>query len=416
MIGQLRKKFILINMTLVSLVLAVVAGVVVFSTAESARRETENALYGCMQQREPLRPEIAARGGRGPGALPDGLPELNRTAVFWVEAGQDGAILTQNTSQVDIDDATLQAVTAAALDAAQDSGVLTDPALRFLRQTTPAGTVRVAFADRSAEQDTVRRTALRIGLAVLGALAAFGAISVFLARWALRPVETAWQQQRQFVADASHELKTPLTVILAGAELMARHPDETVAQQRPRLDSIREEGARMKQLIDDLLFLARADALRTPELTAVDWSEVTESAALAFESVAFEKGVTLESRIAPGLTVQGDQPRLTQLTEILLDNACKYAGGPRRVTLTLRPCGGGMAALAVANTGDTLPPEQLDHLFERFYRADPARTAGGHGLGLASAQSIAAGHHGRIRAESAGGVTTLTVTLPLTAG
>ena len=278
-------------------------------------------------------------------------------------------------------------------------------------QQTPEG-LRIGFADRSSEIATIRRTALRLAAVGVLALAAFGAVSVFLARWALRPVEQAWQQQRQFVADASHELKTPLTVILASAELMARHPEQTAAQQRQWLDSIREEGGRMKQLIEDLLFLTRADALRTPELSAVDWSEITESAALAFESVSFEQGVALDVDIAPGLTVLGSAPQLTQLAEILLDNACKYAAGSRHVTLMLRPAGSD-GVLTVSSTGETLTQEQLSHLFERFYRADPARAAGGHGLGLAIAQSIAHTHRGRIKAQSAGGVTTFTVTLPL---
>ena len=201
-------------------------------------------------------------------------------------------------------------------------------------------------------------------------------------------------------------------MILASAELMARHPEQTAAQQRQWLDSIREEGSRMKQLIEDLLFLARADALRTPELSAVDWSEITESAALAFESVSFEQGVALDVDIAPGLTVLGSAAQLTQLAEILLDNACKYAAGSRHVTLMLRPAGCD-GVLTVSSTGETLTPEQLSHLFERFYRADPARSAGGHGLGLAIAQSIAHTHRGRLKAQSADGVTTFTVTLPL---
>ncbi|MGN0975955.1 MAG: sensor histidine kinase [Gemmiger sp.] len=410
MIRTLRRKFVLINMLLVSVVLAAVVGAVLVTTAQSAKQETEDALRRCAFTREPVRPEIAPRGA----GRPDLGPGMGRIAVFWVRTDETGTIVESDISQVEISDETLSAVTAAALAAGTDSGTLSDPALRFLCDRA-AGGVRIAFADRAAEQATVRRTAVRLGLVTLAALAAFLCISVFLARWALRPVERAWQRQREFVADASHELKTPLTVILAGTELMARHPDETVAQQRQWLDSIREEGARMKQLIDDLLFLARADTLRTPELCAVDWSEVTESAALAFESVAFEKGITLETEIAPGLTVQGDAAQLTQLAQILLDNACKYAGDARRVTLALRPAGN-LASLAVCNTGDTLPPEQLDRLFERFYRADPARAEGGHGLGLAIARSIARTHHGQIRADSSGGLTTLTVTLPLRNG
>lgn len=409
MIRTLRRKFVLINMALVSVVLAVMLGGLLFSTVRTAQNETMDALRRGVALWEPGRIKIVPGGPRREPGL-----QNSPTAVFWVLVDDSGDIVQSDTSQVDIEDATLAQVTAAVLTAGRESGTLADPALRYLCQAAPGG-VRIAFADRSSELAAIRRMAVVLAAAGLLALAAFGAVSVFLARWALRPVEQAWQQQRQFVADASHELKTPLTVILASASLMASHPEQTVAAQRQWLDSIREEGGRMKQLIEELLFLARADAVQPPVFSAVDWSEVTESAALAFESVSFEKGIALDVDIAPGLTVQGSAPQLTQLTEILLDNACKYATGSRHVTLMLRAAGGD-GVLTVSNTGVTLSAEQLSHLFERFYRADPARSEGGHGLGLAIARTIAQTHRGRIKAQSSGGVTTLTVTLPLTSG
>lgn len=409
MIRALRRKFVAVNMALVSLVLAVVFGALLFTTARSARQETAAALRLAVEESgRDRRPEIAPRG-EGPAPTP---PQGSLTAVFWVLTDDGGTILQSDTSQVDITDETLAGVTAAALAAGGEEGVLPDPDLRYLVRTVPEGR-RIAFADRSAERRAMRSLALRLAALGLAALGAFGCISLYLARWALRPAELAWQRQRQFVADASHELKTPLTVILANTAIMASHPQDTVAAQRQWLDGIREEGRRMKGLIDDLLFLARADALRAPApAVAVDWSEVAESAALAFESVAFEQGITLQCDVAPGLTVLGDRAQLAQLAGILLDNACKYAGGPRRVTLALE-AQGSHARLRVCNTGDSLTAEQLDRLFERFYRADAARGQGGYGLGLAIAQSIVQGHGGRITAESRDGSTTLTVTLPL---
>ncbi len=415
MIQALRRKFVAINMALVSLVLAVVFGALLYTTARSASRQTTNALLRAVEQSGPAdlpMPEIVPRGDE-PSRSPK---EINRTTVFWVLTDEAGGILQSETSLVEISDETLANVTAAALADGQEEGTLRDPDLRYLVRHTPEG-LRIAFADRSDEQATLRSLALRLLATGAAALGAFFLISLYLARWALRPVERAWQQQRQFVADASHELKTPLTVILANTGIMARHPDATVASQSQWLDGIREEGARMKTLIDDMLFLARADALRAPALTGtVNWSETVESAALAFESVAFERGVALQAEIAPGLTVLGDPQQLAQLAGILLDNACKYAGGAKQVTLTLA-AGAGVAQLKVQNTGDTLPPEVLGHLFERFYRADTARQrSGGCGLGLAIAQSIVQTHQGQITAASEAGVTTLTVTLPLAKG
>ena len=142
----------------------------------------------------------------------------------------------------------------ASLAAGTESGTLSDPALRFLC-VRAAGGVRIAFADRAAEQATVRRTAVRLGLVTLAALAAFLCSSVFLARWALRPVERAWQRQREFVADASHELKTPLPAISGYAELIeAGFAGEQ--DTRRCAGEIRSNAQRLLTLINDIIRLS----------------------------------------------------------------------------------------------------------------------------------------------------------------
>lgn len=245
-------------------------------------------------------------------------------------------------------------------------------------------------------------TSLMVGVAALALL--FG-ISLFLADWALKPVERVWNQQKQFISDASHELKTPLTVILANLSILRRHGDETVNSQRKWITSTEDEAQRMKGLVEDLLTLARLDeagqTAPLPEMSDVDMSDLVTGELLTFEPVAFERGVELESEIAPGIIVRGDAGKLRQLTAILADNACKYAGmgGSVRVTLCESD---GRAQLSVQNTGDVIPPEQLSHVFERFYRADKARTGSksGYGLGLAIAAGIARLHGGEISAAS----------------
>ena len=138
------------------------------------------------------------------------------------------------------------------------------------------------------------------------------------------------------MADASHELKTPLTVILTNTGILLRHPEQTVAQQRKWVEYIREEAQRMRELVEDLLFLARHDAGRdqAPAQT-VDLAELLWSALLPFEPVAFEQGVTLESGIQSGVTVRGRSEELRRLAAILLDNAVKYAGPQGQVRVAL---------------------------------------------------------------------------------
>ncbi|MCI7660258.1 sensor histidine kinase [Flintibacter sp.] len=219
----------------------------------------------------------------------------------------------------------------------------------------------------------------------------------------------------QFVADASHELKTPLTVILANAGIVEGHPDETVASQHKWISYIQEEAQRMKGLVEDMLFLAKHDDARQSAKTQVcNLSDLVTGCVLRFESVAFESGVELDSEIQPRLSIHGDLDCLERLVMILLDNAVKYAGEAGRVRLELQRRQE-RAVLTVTNTGQPIPPEHLDHLFQRFYRADGSRSRkeGGYGLGLAIAHTIVQFHRGQIEVKSdAQNGTCFTVTLP----
>ena len=287
--------------------------------------------------------------------------------------------------------------------------------LRFQREQLPDGRVRIAFSDLSWERASLTRLMVNSLLIGAAALAVFFAISLFLARLSLKPVERAWTQQRQFVADASHELKTPLTVILANTGIMAAHPDATVASQRKWLGYIQEEAQRMKELVEDMLFLAKHDGAERPkDSRTVNFSDLVTGCVLRFESVAFERQVELTSDIQPGLSVSGEPDSLERLVMILLDNAVKYAGerGQVDVSLSRRQ---ERAVLTVRNTGEPIPPEHLEHLFERFYRADGSRSRkeGGYGLGLAIAQTIVQSHRGQIEVRSSREEgTVFTVTLP----
>jgi signal transduction histidine kinase len=422
MIRRLRRKFVALTMALVSVVLIAVFALLLISTYRQQRSDTMSALYRTMDQSSPQKPEIVRQDSGSGGFAPHdaghgGAPDSS-TVTFWVLADTSGTITDQDTESVDITSDTLEDITAEVLAGGKEQGILSNPDLRYLVRTTPDGT-RIAFADRSSELSAMRLILLRLGLIGLCALGAFFGISVLLARIAVRPVEIAWEQQRQFLADASHELKTPLTVILANAGILAAHPQASVASQEKWLDGIQDEGGRMKKLIEDLLFLARADAARTPPvLTRVDFSDAVQSSALSFESVAYEKGVTLDTEVVPGLTVQGDAAQLRRLATILIDNACKYADGEKRVHLLLCPAGD-FVRLRVENTGAAIAPEELPHLFERFYRTDRSRTqgkAGGFGLGLAIAASIVQTHHGTIQAQSENGLTSFTASIPAARG
>ena len=300
-------------------------------------------------------------------------------------------------------------------------GSLSDLGLFYMKRQA-GGVMYLAFADMGSASGW-RSLAATLAVVEVAALAVFFVISLFFSRWALRPVARAWTQQRRFVADASHDLKTPLTVILANTSIALEHPERSVASQSQWLESTQHEAEAMQGLVGDLLALAKMDEEEAAAQSGaarsafeeVDLSDVLEGEALQFESVAFERGVKLESQVEPGIRLRGNEQRLRRLAGTLIDNACKYVDDGGTVDVSLSRSGK-QAKLAVRNTGAPISPEDLPHVFDRFYRADKARTggAGGHGLGLAIARAIAEEHGGTLTASSTQAEgTVFTATLPL---
>ena len=333
-----------------------------------------------------------------------------RVPCFVAEVLPSGTVRVSGSNYYDLqDEDTLLPLVTAALSADADSGVLPAQHMRYFR-LEGALIVRIAFMDSTFEQATLRslvRVCLLIGAAAL--LVLFG-LSWLLSGFVTRPVARTWQNQQQFLSDASHELKTPLTVILSSADLL-----KTSAQpeQRQYVDNISVESRRMKALVEDMLTLSRTESGRAAPFAPLDLSDLVTDAALRFEPVAFEAGHPLQYDIQNGASLSGDRQQLDQLLDILLDNAVKYAAKDAPIRLTL-DISGKNAVLAVENPGDPIPPDKLPHIFDRFYRVDDARTgAGGFGLGLAIAQQIVRRHKGTITAASDARATRFTVTLPL---
>ena len=216
-----------------------------------------------------------------------------------------------------------------------------------------------------------------IGLSiVLGAMCIFYFISRKLADVAVKPTEEAWKQQKRFIADASHDLKTPLTVIMANNDIMLSHPNSAVAEQKKWLESTKEEGEHMQALINKMLELARSESL-----------------------VAYEKNVEIVSEITPNIVVKSNGEEFTRLVYILVDNAIKYAPVNSKITVRLYSTKKGVI-LDINNSGSVISKEELPHIFERFYRSDSARTNGGFGLGLSIAKNIVTALNGEISATS----------------
>ena len=408
MIRKLQIKFVAMCMAMVTAVLAVVF----FSAFASARQNIQIISTEVLERvlRESSsnlqsRPDIGLDLGDRVVQLP------YFTVDLWQQGGSYSAYVTGGT-YADLEDTEeLAAILTDCLSQEQSQGTIDGYNLRYLRQDNGLYQ-KLAFVDMSMEQATLREmmgSYLQIGAAAM--LLLLG-VSILLSRWATRPVERAWRQQRQFLSDASHELKTPLTVILSNAELL----ESAQLPERPArwTDNIRSEAGRMKSLVEEMLTLARADNMvRTAVLDEVSLSDLAADCTLSFEPVAFEAGKPLQEDVAEDVTVLGDREKLRQVIAILLDNAVKYGADGGAITLTLQKTDR-QARLTVANPGEPIPPQQLRRLFERFYRADASRgEQSGFGLGLPIAATIAAEHKGTLKAESDAASTRFILTLPL---
>ncbi|MDO4315828.1 MAG: HAMP domain-containing sensor histidine kinase [Oscillospiraceae bacterium] len=409
MIRKLRLKFVAICMALVTAVLAAVFLSVFFAMRQNVRDLSRQLLYRVAQE------SGYSLGGQPSAGITIGGDQTILLPYFTVNVYSGGgtyfADVTGGTYANLDDSEELTAILQDCLGQNGSEGVIQGYHLRYLRQDKGLY-IRLAFVDMSMERAVLREmmgSYLVIGAAAL--LLLLG-VSILLSWWATRPVEKAWRQQRQFLSDASHELKTPLTVILSNAELLEAAPLE----DRPArwADNIRSEARQMKSLVEEMLTLARADNMvRTAVLTEVSLSDIAADCALAFEPVAYEAGKPLEYRITEDVTVPGDRDKLRQLVSVLLDNAIKYGAGGGVITLTLQKTDR-QARLTVSNPGEPIPPEQLSRLFERFYRADASRgEKSGFGLGLPIARTIAEEHKGTLRAESDASSTRFIFTMAL---
>lgn len=373
--------------------------------------------------------------GTGTQSTPPGMG-MEHLPVLWFDLDTDWIPTASNLGMLsfDYDDAI------ACIDAAQDSwenqayaaeidpsthgtvdvisGSLNGMHLTYRAISTTDGW-RIAIVDTTSTDDAI---AHQLGTDAL-LLVASTVMLLVAARWLsgrlVAPVSDAWERQRRFVADASHELKTPLAVIMANTQILESEKKMPASTKR-WVTGTTEEAERMRGLVEGLLELARTeDAGANMVREKVSWSDVVDDEVLQFDSVAYERGCELEDDVTDGIEVMGDRAQLDRLVRTLLDNATKYADNDTKVTVALRRDGKRNCVLTVTNMCKPMSVKDVEHVFDRFWRSDESRTrtergeVGGYGLGLAIAKGIAEGHGGYIKCESdTEHGTRFTVTLP----
>lgn len=396
MLKNLKRKFIVTNMLLVGIVLLVVFIFICTTTYNNQMKEINRTL------KQPITSRYESEG------------KLGYMTSIIVVTDENANIYQTYVRGASMEKGSLAIAVSEAVAHDENKGKIGSLSLFFEKKALNNGQIIVVFVDASRMDQIVWSTIVTSGITFIIAMVIVYFISMFIASLAIKPVQQSWKQQKRFVADASHELKTPLTVILANNEILRGKKDKTIAEEKQWIDSTIEEAKHMKKLVEDMLFLAKNDSADIRiEKTEVNISELAEEDMLQFEPVAYEAGVTLDSKIDEDFKLIADGTQMKQLLHILIDNGIKYAISEVEPKVQLEIVNNQRKEIIVRNTCKEIPKEQIEHLFDRFYRGDAARTrveldsdvaayglGGGYGLGLAIAKTIVENHNGTISVKS----------------
>lgn len=376
-----RKRFVQFNMLLIGIVLAVMVAVIAgYMTRDyyTGLRETMEQVVAPLRffslppEGRPEKPEFQEP--------PEDIQRKDILTVFY--SREDDSYTLLSNSEV-FSQEELPSLLHTIVSQEKNFGILySQDAIYYRSGKTP---YKIAIASTDYIVHSVVNLVLVLLAVWVGAMLLFFLISIKLSAVAARPMEEAMQREKQFVADASHDLKTPLSVILANNSILMENPENKVGDLRRWLDSTQEAAKRMQKLIAEMLTLADVERQDVPLVREeVDLANIAMKADLELESVAFEKNVTLEDDLPDRCMVMGNADYLLRIVMSLLENALKYEPSGGRVSIHLTQSKK-KTVLSVCNQGSRIADEDLPHVFDRFYRSDKSRTnsAGSFGLGLA---------------------------------
>ena len=397
MFDKLKKKFILMNMILLTTVFIGIFGTIYVMTAFSLNRDMEMQL----------------RNSMNPMAKP---PKGNMDVTITINLDSENKI-TNIVSRFDVSEWNTKQVIDEILSNNESLSKIkiNGESYAYLKQNINGG-IKIVLISRAYQQDVLANL-LRIFILV-GAISliVLFLISIYFTNRTIEPLEESFKKQKQFIADASHELKTPLTIIKTNTSLLMSNPEDTIKNQSKWIKYIESQSHRMSELVNEMLSLAKLDVEENKLMfSTLNLSNIIESTLLSFDAVIFESEITLDTNISKNMVINGNNDSLKKLFSILMDNAVKYTnkGGSIYVSLFVDKS---KAKLIIKNTGEGIPKDKLNKIFERFYRADDSRDreTGGYGLGLSIAKSIVTQHKGNIYASSnLNKDATFTVELPL---
>lgn len=407
-IRRLRIKTTALITVMVGVVLASILIVEYLNAYDLHEKLISESLHGHMDEASGSRFQMGQSLPDGSSSQ-DGAPP-RRSSIFMgfvIVISDDGTVISASGDSIDISTEGLSSIVRRVL-AGEGQGRDADTDLAWISGVESDGSIRIAIVDISSSREAMaRQGCMEVVMFALSIGAVAGMAWVF-SDSATQPIAEAWEGQRRFVADASHELKTPLAVIKANMSVIRK--DGSVGEDAGRwVESTIDEADRMSGLIADMLELARTDENpgiarggRKDGMVEVDLSQLAEEAAMEMDAIAFERGHVIEEDIEDSVMVVGNAEKLSRLARILIDNATKYAGVGSPISVSVHATKRHVR-LSVHNDGNPIPAEDLPHVFDRFYRSDKARTADENksfGLGLPIAKGIAESHGGRLTVES----------------
>lgn len=385
MFDKLKKKFILINMSLLTIVFVLIFGTMYITTAISMEKDLEHDLMNVLST--PRKP--------APNS-----PMMTSSII--IELDSDNNIATV-TTYMEIDEDILENTiyTIIKNENKFDNVKIDGSSYGYLKEYSTKG-LRIALMSREQQIDVLKNL-LKVFISIGSiSLIFLLLISIYLTNKTIKPIKETFEKQKQFIANASHELKTPLTIIRTNTSLVLSNKSLSVESQSKWLNYINNQIERMSELIDEMLSLAKIDTnMGFDEFVVFNLSKLLNNILLTFEAVIFENKIQLESNIKEDISIKGDKESIKKVFIILLDNAIKYTNKSGKINVELMQ-DKNKIILKVKNTGEGIKKEDLNKIFERFYRVDTsrARETGGYGLGLSIAKSIVESHNGKIYAES----------------
>ncbi len=408
MIRKRQIRFIISSMTLLFVVLAAILAVLGISSYYNVVKDADNVLEILSENKG----RFPLEGGKPGGGLPPGMsPEIPYESRYFsavLNAETKSVIYVETSRIISINTSSALAYAREAVDGA-DSGFVEN--FRY-KKYTEDNILRITFLDCGRKLDAMCGFIFTsAGVILAGYLVVF-VLVVFFSQKIMQPINESYEKQKRFITDAGHEIKTPLTIIQADADVL-----EMEIGENEWLDDIKRQAKRLTTLTNDLVYLARMEeAESTMQMIEFSLSDVVNEAASSFQALAKAQGVGFLCQIQPMLSLRGNEQALHQLVSILLDNALKYCSREGNVSILLERQGKHIKLVVYNTTEHVISKENLEVLFERFYRSDPSRNSetGGHGIGLSIAKAIVNAHNGKIQGKTEDGKSLeMTVFLPI---